>query len=142
MILIKRLLTASVKANEANATKSQFLANMSHEIRSPLNGILGFLHLLECTNLDEEQLDYIEKIKISSETLTAVIKDILDISKIESGSLVLDQVDFDLIETIEAGIIPFYTQAIEKNLSFKKKYRWRYTPKSSGGSHKIKAGNH
>lgn len=132
------LLDASIKANEANSTKSQFLANMSHEIRSPINGILGFLHLLENTKLDGEQLDYVDKIKISSETLAAIIKDILDISKIESGTLELDQVAFDLRENIEAGSIPFISQTMEKGLSFIKNIDEKIPQKVVGDSIRLR----
>ena len=80
--------------------KSQFLANMSHEIRTPMNGILGMADLLTYTKLDEDQRDYINTISSSADSLLGIINDILDSSKIESGTMSFENIDFDLRQVI------------------------------------------
>ena len=75
---------------QANNAKSLFLANVSHEIRTPMNGVLGMIQVLRSTTLNEEQKHYIETLDRSSHLLLLLIDDVLDLSKIESGTLVLD----------------------------------------------------
>ena len=96
----EELRVAKIVAESANRAKSEFLANMSHEIRTPLNGIMGAMQLLEYTNLDEKQYEYLEIIKKSSQNLLSLINDILDLSKIESGKTELECVAFDMGKAI------------------------------------------
>ncbi len=104
------------RADEANKTKSTFLATMSHEIRTPMNGIIGMNNLLADTRLTEEQLEYVQIINTSGDALLSIINDVLDYSKIESGSVDLEFYDFDLRKGIEDVFDLFATKAYEQNI--------------------------
>jgi two-component system sensor histidine kinase/response regulator len=84
------------RAQAANLAKSRFLANMSHEIRTPLNAILGLATVAAKTELTAKQRAYLDKIRASGRLLVEIIEDLLDLSKIEAGSLPMERVDFDL----------------------------------------------
>ncbi len=89
------------RAIQSEQLKQEFLTNMSHEIRTPMNAILGLTNLLLEKNPTEEQLNDLKIIKSSSESLYAVINDILDLSKIEAGKLELEETEFELKQVIE-----------------------------------------
>ncbi|WP_222124499.1 response regulator [Paenibacillus xylanexedens] len=92
-----------LKADEASQAKSNFLALMSHEIRTPLNGIISFTLLLQRTGLNTMQMEYLNKINSSSQSLLTLVNDILDFSKIEAGMLTIERVPF-FLETFFKGI--------------------------------------
>lgn len=95
------LVSAKESAEQATRAKSEFLANMSHEIRSPMTAVLGFLELLQDSQLDSDQKNYVETAQNSASSLLTLINDILDFSKIEAGELSLENIEFDLHVLIE-----------------------------------------
>jgi signal transduction histidine kinase/DNA-binding NarL/FixJ family response regulator/HPt (histidine-containing phosphotransfer) domain-containing protein/HAMP domain-containing protein len=99
---MEKLCDVANAAEEASRIKSSFLANMSHEIRTPMNSIIGFSELaLDDQTISTKTKDYLDKIKSASEGLLGIINDILDISKIEAGKVVLENIPFDLHEVFK-----------------------------------------
>ncbi|MFR4237512.1 MAG: sensor histidine kinase, partial [Alistipes onderdonkii] len=92
----QELLTARDRAEESNRLKSAFLANMSHEIRTPLNAIVGFSGILASTDEEQEKQEYMSIIESNNTLLLQLISDILDLSKIEAGTLEFVHTDFEL----------------------------------------------
>jgi len=105
------------EAEAANRAKTVFLATMSHEIRTPLNGVLGMVQVMEQDALSEAQRDRLRIVRESSEALTAILNDVLDLSKIEAGRLELETIAFDLGELLTASHQTFATLAAEKGLA-------------------------
>jgi len=104
-------------AQEASEAKSLFLANMSHEIRTPLNGIVGFTELLKDTDLQEEQSEFVDIIIKSSENLLEIINNILDLSKIESNKLEIENIIFNPIDEFESAVEVYSVRASEKQIN-------------------------
>ncbi len=96
--------------------KETWFASMVHELRTPVNGVIGISHLLEKTNLDSKQQDYLKKIKSSGELLLGLVNDLLDFSKLESGKLELEYIEFDLNEVLERVATVVGVKAKEKGL--------------------------
>jgi len=107
-------LTTTIR--EANETKDLFLANMSHEIRTPLNGIVGFTELLKSTEVDSTQKEYIDIIETSSSNLLTIVNDILDLAKIRSNKVELENISFSIIETCESAVEIYAAKAYEKHI--------------------------
>ncbi|MFJ2709434.1 response regulator [Pseudomonas sp. NPDC087346] len=103
-------------ADAANAAKTLFLATMSHEIRTPLYGVLGTLELLALTRLEPRQQGYLQTIERSSATLFQLISDVLDVSKIESGEMVIDLIEFCPLDLIEDTLHTYAAFAERKGL--------------------------
>ena len=109
---------AVIVAQSENKAKSEFLAKMSHEIRTPMSGVLGMVELIKDTPLNEQQNRYIDTIYHSGEALLGVINDILDYSKIESGKLNLEKIDFNVENLVSECAALLNIKMLEKNIEF------------------------
>jgi len=116
--LVQELSAAQSAAESANKMKSQFLASMSHEIRTPLSGLVGMLHLLRETSLDESQRNYLDSAVTASENLRLLVNDILDLSRIEAGKMELVEAVFVPCQTIADVLSSLGHLARGKGLEF------------------------
>jgi len=112
----RELAIARDKALEASHVKSEFLASMSHEIRTPLNAIIGMAELLAETDLDGDQGKYVNVFRRAGEALLSLVNDILDLSKIEAGQLVLEHISFNLQELAEQALEIYALKTDEKGI--------------------------
>jgi len=103
-------------AEDASRAKSDFIAGMSHEIRNPMNSIIGMADMLSNTALTDEQRKYVQLLHTASETLLDLINDVLDLSKIESGHLSLEEINFNLLDLVEKACDVMAIRAHQKNI--------------------------
>lgn len=117
--LMVKLRQAKDEAAQANRAKSAFLACISHELLNPMNGVIGMSQLLRRTELSPKQLNYLQHIKVSSELMLSLLKDIRDTAKIESGNLTIKPTVFDLPELVNHVFALVECQGSDKNVDMK-----------------------
>ena len=132
------LAEANQALREANANRKQFLASMSHELRTPMNAVIGLAELLGNTTLSTPQRRYVDGIRTAGHTLLAVISDVLDVSKMEAGKLVLSAIDFSPAAVVEDVVEMVAESARSKNLEVTGAYAPSLSATRSGDPDRLR----
>ncbi len=132
------LMRAKKRAEKMAQVKEEFLANMSHEIRTPLNAITGFLEQLKKTALDRSQYLYVNTINSSSDHLLSIVNDILDLSKIESGKLILNQQPFTVKKVMQTVVDVMRVKAQEKKITISREIDPALDVVMQGDAHRLR----
>jgi signal transduction histidine kinase/CheY-like chemotaxis protein len=132
------LAEANQALREANANRQQFLASMSHELRTPMNAVIGLAELLGNTTLSTPQRRYVDGIRTAGHTLLAVISDVLDVSKMEAGKLVLSAIDFSPAAVVEDVVEMVAESARSKNLEVTGAYAPSLSATRSGDPDRLR----
>lgn len=133
----EELIRARTQAEDSSKAKEYFLANISHELRTPLNGILGMSRLLQKTALNTTQREYTEVLHSTAGNLLVIINDILDFAKIESGTVVLEDVDFDPARVADTAVQLQMFKAEEKDLTLRHLHEGPPFPKVIGDPYRL-----
>ncbi|MGR8949638.1 MAG: ATP-binding protein, partial [Gammaproteobacteria bacterium] len=125
-------------ALEASRVKSDFLASMSHEIRTPLNAIIGMAELLSDTKLSGDQIKFVSVFKNAGEALLSLVNDILDLSKIEAGQLILEDIEFDVREIVEQSAEIYALKTDAKNIELSSHIGASVPPRVKGDPSRLR----